>query len=62
MQKFCSLYINAPCKHEQFIMHSALDRFEELDGLNTEHQRQGLTKMWIGSLGIIDEAKVYGKK
>jgi hypothetical protein len=43
-------------------MHSALDRFEELDGLNTEHQRQGLTKMWIGSLGIIDEAKVYGKK
>jgi len=50
------------CLKNQFIIHSALDRFEELDDSNMVQQRQGLAKMWIGSLGIIDETKVYGKK
>lgn len=59
----CLSCIHVPSEpHQQFIIHSALDRFEELDDSNMVQQRQGLAKMWIGSLGIIDETKVYGKK
>eukprot|EP01083_Nonionella_stella_P015382 43032_1 len=46
----------------QFIMHSALDRLEELtnDSSSTERSKAGLNSMWIGLLGCFDEAKVYG--
>lgn len=44
----------------QFIIHSALDRFGELHDSNTESQKPGPNKMWIGLLGHVDETKVYG--
>lgn len=44
----------------QFIIHSALDQFEELDGSFQERQSRGPNAMWIGLLGSFDETKVYG--
>ncbi|GFH47489.1 hypothetical protein CTEN210_03964 [Chaetoceros tenuissimus] len=43
----------------KFLIHSALDRFEEIEE-STEKQQSGANKMWIGLLGSFDEKKVYG--
>lgn len=46
---------------EQFIIHSALDQFDELENSPSERQSQGPNPMWIGLLGSFDDAKIYGK-
>jgi len=50
-------------KH-QFVMHSALDRCEELvtpnAGGSNPSTSTGSNSMWIGFLGLIGETKVYG--
>jgi hypothetical protein len=48
-------------KH-QVIVHSALDRFDELTKLENMKDRPtvGLNSMYIGLLGCYDELKVYG--
>jgi transcriptional regulator of met regulon len=45
------------------IVHSALDRFDELTKLENMKDRPtvGLNSMYIGLLGCYDELKVYGK-
>ncbi len=45
----------------KFIMHSALDRFEEEENNNlSERALAGPNAMWIGLLGCFDQTKVYG--
>lgn len=43
----------------QFIIHSALDNFEELDALNVDRPQHGPNSMWVGFLGHFDDTKVY---
>ena len=44
----------------QFIIHSALDNFEEIEASSVERPQHGPNSMWLGLLGYFDETKVYG--
>lgn len=45
----------------KFVIHSALDNFEELDASYRDRPQHGPNSMWVGFLGHFDDAKVYGE-